>query len=361
MKKKDHKTSQTKLHNKDKYKYIYKLVLFLILIFVCTCIGTMFLKKSAITVTTKSVSYQEKGNVDYKVYLKGNNYFDKKYLNKNLQYIASMIDYINTSFDYTFSVNNKSDYQYSYSIIGTVTATTEEESSQIVYKKDYVLKDEKTLTKKNTNSYHIKENINIDYEKYNDIINNLKADYALRLDSHLTVKLVVKTTAKNKKFAKPIVCEGGPEITMPLSEQTINISMNTDNNDNTKNIEEDSTNESVNFIYLGLSFIFYIIDLILIIKYIKKFVTFKEKQSEYNKHLKKILREYDIIIANTNNLPEVDDKEIIEVPEFSELVDVSERIEKPILFKEITKNKESKFLLIDKDIVYIYNLKEEKK
>ena len=46
------------------------------------------------------IEYSEISDLDYKVYLKENDYFKSSYLGKNNKYIASIIDYINANFSY---------------------------------------------------------------------------------------------------------------------------------------------------------------------------------------------------------------------------------------------------------------------
>ena len=47
------------------------------------------------------INYNETGNVDYKVYLKQNDYFDSPYLDDGLSYVASLIDHVETDFTYS--------------------------------------------------------------------------------------------------------------------------------------------------------------------------------------------------------------------------------------------------------------------
>ena len=51
------------------------------------------------------VHYDDKSDLDYQVALKENQYYDKTYVEKNNQYIASLIDYIDAYFRYDLNVN----------------------------------------------------------------------------------------------------------------------------------------------------------------------------------------------------------------------------------------------------------------
>ena len=86
----------------------YACVLF-ILTFIVMSFMCLFLTKNK----TYYVPYNEESKIDYKVYLKENEFFNKEYLDANNQYIASLIDYINATFDYKLNVSEKNiDYKY---------------------------------------------------------------------------------------------------------------------------------------------------------------------------------------------------------------------------------------------------------
>ena len=75
------------------------------------------------------------------------------------------------------------------------------------------------------------------------------------------------------------------------------------------------------------------------------------------KEVKKILREFDSIIANVNETINFKDYKVINVESFNELVDIHDNVGNPILFKERFKNVEADFIIIDNDILYKFVLK----
>lgn len=334
-----------------------RVIILIMLIGIFTFLGTKFIGDGLVTKTTYNLSYEEKSNLDYKVYLKENDYFNKDYLDKDLQYIASLINYIKVNFDYTFKSSDNVDYDYSYYITGTVVATKEDDENAILYQKEYTLLNEKKLNKDNTDNFNIKENLDINYDEYNSIINSFKSDYALSLNSKLIVQLHIITHGDYKNFENSIVNNSVMELTIPLSEQTININMDYKEANNTNTIEENSNFELINVIYFGLGIIFVILDLIVLKKYFVFTHKLAGKTSNYSKTIKRILREYDRIITNVKNTPDLTNYSIVNVTTFEELVDTSERIEKPILCCEIHKYQKCQFLVIDKNIAYQYIIK----
>jgi hypothetical protein len=334
-----------------------RILILVVLIGTFTFFGTKFIGDGLVTTTTYDLSYEEKSNLDYKVYLKKNDYFDNDYLGKDLQYVASLIDYINVDFDYNFNSSDNVDYDYSYYITGTVVATKQDDETAILYQKEYTLLEEQKLTKEDADTFNIKENLDINYNDYNNIINSFKSEYALSLDGKLIVQLHIITNGNYKDFTNSIFNSSVMELTIPLSEQTLDITMDYKEVNNTDTIEEYSNFELINVIYFILGGIFIVLDLIVLHKYFVFTHKLVGKTSNYSKTINKILKEYDRIITNVRNTPDLTDYNLVNVTDFGELIDVSERIEQPILYCEIHKFQKSQFLVINKNIAYQYIVK----
>src|SRR5574344_592552 len=170
--------------------------------------------------------YNQKSDLDYKVHLLKNDWYDEEYLDANQQYIASLIDDIDI------------DYKYKYRAIGTLIINHKVDSSTTknVFTKDYVLFEEKEENMVASNLFNIDEKIKIDYQLFNNYVNNFKKDYNLAIESKLIVKMYIdidgKLTEENKNIKENAVME----VSIPLSEQTIDISIDYKNLDTSKTI-----------------------------------------------------------------------------------------------------------------------------
>ena len=110
-----------------------------------------------------NVHYSEKSNIDYKVYLKDNNFYNEKYLTKNKKYIASLIKNIDTDFDYSFKIDDKVDLKYTYYVVAKVEVNDSQGTN--IYEKEEMLSSKKTLNADGDN-FKIHEDIDIDYDKF---------------------------------------------------------------------------------------------------------------------------------------------------------------------------------------------------
>ena len=60
------------------------------------------------------INYDEKSDVDYKVLLKDNEFYQENYLEKDKGYVSSLIDNIEAEFKYDLNFDRNIKYKYSY-------------------------------------------------------------------------------------------------------------------------------------------------------------------------------------------------------------------------------------------------------
>ena len=109
-------------NNKIRRSKIVKRLFFDIVIFVVFIVsGTFLLNKSLNFESEKIVKYSEKSNLDYKVYLVENEFYDEPYLDKDMLYVANLIDKILIDFDYNFESDDKENIDFDYKIIAKLS------------------------------------------------------------------------------------------------------------------------------------------------------------------------------------------------------------------------------------------------
>ena len=349
---------KTVIKHKFKTYFISFIALFLL-------IASFFLIYSSLNVKTSSsialLTYSEKSNLDYKVYLKKNNYFKEKYLPKNRQYIASVIDYIDIFFDYSFASSKPIEAKYKYKIVAKIGAQykVDTNSSKQVWENEYVLLEDQELEIKEKSSFSIKENVKIEYDKYNQIINNFKKDYMLSVTADLKVSLLIEVDGKYVPADKVFDIDADINLNIPLSEQTINITMDYKNINNSQILSTQKLSRFSNIPFFILGLITSVVSTITIGIVIKRILLEDKKQTKYIKTLKKILHDYGDIIVEVKSPPELPKDKSSEVMNFSELVNAQLEVRSPIIFSERATNEISQFILFDKEYAYYYLLKSE--
>lgn len=335
----------------------YRVVLGILTIIILTAITSVAFRYGVKLETINSLYYTEKSNLDYNVYLKPNDYFEEQFLGKDRQYVASLIDYISADFKYELNASDPFDYTYDYWITATLIAKEKTDKAKVVYEKEFPLLSKKDFKFKDSNNFYISENVKIDYAYYNEIINNFKKSYGLSLDSNLIVKMYVTMNGKEKSIKQDINSNQVMEVNIPLSEQTININMDYKEINDSKIVEEVSNTEIINYTLFVICIIALILDLIVVVRFVRFLEKIKNPSTEYNKKLHRILKEYDRAIVKTRRLPDIKDLKLIEVASFEELLDARDNLEEPILYIDITPNQKSCFLIINQKQVYKFVLK----
>ena len=162
--------------NKQDKKRIRKIVFSTIVFFVFLISGIILLNKSVRFETQRIVKYNETSNIDYKVYLIKNDFYEKEYLDKDMLYVASLIDKIKLNFKYKFKSEIDKNVVFNYSVYGTLSITNPS-NHKSYYEKTYTLLEDKTLYMSNSKEKEIDEEVEINYQQYNQIANSFKRQF----------------------------------------------------------------------------------------------------------------------------------------------------------------------------------------
>ena len=346
----DKKNSKYIGYNERLLVYILAVVVFGILSLV-TLVGS-------ISMNTKSnLTYKQTSNLDYKVGLKANNYYKEPYLKKGMQYIASLIDYIDVDFNYNFNASENLNYKYIYYINADVKVTDSSDESKIIYSKSEKLTEEKVVTEENSNSFSINENIKVKYSNYNDLVKGFKSSYAINANSNLELSLIVQVQDEKGNIIKSADSNDKMIVKIPLTEQMVNIKLDyneINNSDNAAVYKELSISNKVLFTVSMILLILMLVAIVFLVRFLNKT---SRKKTLYEIKLNKILKEYDrVIITSRKKVKETGN--IVDVNSFEELLDARDNLEKPIIFNEIHKGQKSVFIVNSEKESYRYVLKQ---
>lgn len=301
-------------------------------------------------------SYNINQNVNYKVNLYKNNIYETNYLDMNQIYLSNVVKGIDTTFNYEYQNTKNIPIIYEYGIVAKVVGEyilPEEKDKSKLWNKEFVLLP--TVSKEtNENLIKINENINIDYGKFDEVINDLKKQISLPITAYLSVDFTVKV----KGYIDYRVTEDIQVINlkMPLQQQAFKIK-NTFEPEVIKDVKELTKKELddlfkrevIGFILLAISFSI-------------MFVFYKDifnirRNNYYNQALNRILKEYGDIIIEINDEIKKDDLQVIEVKTFNEMLDLEDELKVPILFYEIIRDKMGEFVINHNSLLYRYTLK----
>lgn len=328
-----------------------------IIIFIILIIGLIFSLNKAFSITKKGfISYKEISDINYKVYLKDNNFYDKPYLEKGMAYVASLIDKIDINYNYKINSSVNSNIDINYAIVAKLVIASQNNNS-VFFEKEYELSNTATDEIVDNNNYLLDKEISVDYNYYNDLANQFKSKYAVNTNSRLEVSLIVKEKNKENN-SYDLDNESVATLVIPLSEQEVNINMNDNNINRETKITSDVKIIINDTTFVIVSIVITILAIIALISIIKKILIFtKNERSNYDKFIKRILVGYDRIIVNVKTAPDINNYNVIKVESFQELVDVRDNTKEPINYYIIQEHIKSEFYLINNNNLYLYVVK----
>lgn len=348
-----YKVQKNKIFNTKKWL----IILIVLAIILLPLAESLLMKSLDLKKQQVIVEYVEIGDIDYNVYLKENKYYSQKYLGKGMEYVANIISTVNPDFKYELHSTDTLDFTYSYGVTGTLYISKDSESSPLYTKKLNLLNKDTQNVK--SNSLNIAESLVIDYDEYNDLVNRYKRDFGLSAYSRLVVTMDISIVGTHSNNEDKIILNRSLQMSIPLSEQTIQISMDTDKiNNNGMLFAKGDINIDSPLLFV-VSVISLIIVLLLLVTSIRIYIKFK-KRNIYYITLGRYTNEYDRLIINgsykNTGIDENNYSSIVKVDKFEELVDAAENLSLPILFYEVIPGELSFFVITNGDTLYKFTL-----
>ena len=334
------------------------LAIFCITVTALLVVASMICFKASVSFNAQEglAKYSADGKVDYKIYLKDNDYYDTTYLDQGMQYVAGLIKTVNVRYDYQVHAEQALDFNATYKVVGELQITEKDSPNKILYTKKDILFPETNINIKDK-YFTINEELDIDYDMYNSLVNAYKRDYGLVVSSNLLLTLEVDTKGTIDGVDTSLNKSHKLQMSIPLSEQTVNIKMLADNVHDTGVLLDSNklfvVTNPVLFVLFVLLFLLTVaaiaLDIYIYLRYYKKDI--------YRSTLSKILKDYDRIIVNGKlSINEKDYKVKICPETFEEMVDAAQQLELPIYYYETIPNEKSYFVIVNGETLYKYRL-----
>ena len=300
-----------------------------------------FWNQSKQAVVKSEIPFTESGSSNYKVYLDSNEYYDKEYLGEGMQYISTIINYVELGFNYKATYSDIKEYELYKTIVANIVVTDSEDNNKVIYTKKEKIQEDK----QKVSELLVNDTIKIDYKKYNSLVNAMKTKYGISANCTLNVDYNIVYTSKDGSInnAKKL------SVSIPLSKQMINITKGSA-------ISEDGlytivdTNSVFNVIMIICTILMVIFSGVDITILIMRITNRINKESKYDRFLKKALKEYDSYITQSRDESFLPNKPVIKVRSFKELLDVRNNIDKTIIYTKLS-NDACKFEIID-EVIY---------
>lgn len=297
------------------------------------------------------MKYSSSGDIDYRVYLKKNDFINKEYIGSGEAYILNLIDHIQLFPTYNFKSSEKTKVNGNSRLVAKLKVyyreSSDKSSNPEVLKKEITL-DEKTFNF-NDSKYSMNGSYDISLDSYLSILNNFQKEVKIAMEGYIEVSYetnfngTIGGASYNDKYEST--------LKIPLSTSVIKLDKSNSNEKTSKVREGDlvKTNKTV----LSYIVIVNIIVFMVVCVLLKKLFMFTNK-TEYQRLMNKLLRNYDDIIVNTSTMIDTSNYTIMEITEFKELLNLSRELLLPIMNYEVMKDKITWFYVIRESILYRY-------
>lgn len=336
------------------FGYGFRLGLFFVLFLLFFGAGVFALVSSIVIEDEKEIAYREVGNANYEVCYKKDDFYQGKCFSKdmNMKYIANLIDKIHLDFTYQFDIDEQENIDFTYDVIGKLIIS-DATSNKNYFEKEYSLIPSKKLKLENDKSARIEEDLDIDYGKYNSLANQFNKSYGVNSESKL---LIYMNVHKQNQEDSSVVLNNYSltYVTIPLSQKAIDIVFDSNQVNTTSNVVSKINVTFTSVSYAVVSALLFLLSIVFMIKSMRLFSKSFEVVSKYDKYVAKILREYDRLIGEAKNMVSFDEKEVIYLNKFSELLDIHDNLGLPIMYFDVTKHVKSYFYIVHDKMIYMY-------
>lgn len=332
-----------------------KMVFYTIISMVFMILSYLFIVSGIDMKTKIYVKYQQVDDISYVVNLLPNTVYENDYLNMGGNYIGSLVKDIDLDLKYNLIYARNITGYYVYNLKGTLVAS---EGEDILWEKNYdLLADKVTVLDQNkVKDIRVKDRISIDYQKYVNEINDFNKKYNMEVSGVLLVSFKLKTTLDFTGFKNTYDDTKEVKMVIPVTNEVFKIKILDDNRE-FDSYNEMTNKEGVNYLFLVFGALCLSVGIAFLMVVIKNLLEINNKENKYVKELKKILNEHGDEIVNVYEFNNAKKYNLIYVDSFKELLDVYDKVDSPISFKELKKNQKAVFLIIENDNAWIYILK----
>ena len=307
---------------------------------------------------TYYIIYNETSSVDYKVHLAKNDFYEEEWLGKDHSYVASLIDGINATFEYTLNMDTANvDYEYSYGIDAQLLIA-DKQTGHPLYNPTTIIKPETVNSQSSNKKLRITENVVIDYVYFNKLASDFVSRYDLRdVNCSLAVTMKVAVKGSCNEFENDSTNKYNVALSIPLTSRTVDIEITSSVPTAEGKVIACSTGIDRE-IFKKSTIIFTVLDAILIAVLIVFIYLTRNEDINYSIRVKKILSNYRSYIQKINNEFNTEGYQILAVSSFEELLGIRDTIQSPILMEENADKTLTKFFIpTSTKILYVHEIK----
>ena len=300
------------------------------------------------------IPYSQQGNVIYKAYLADNEFYEQEYLNGSHAYVASLIEKMTADFEYDLEIDAKEvDFKYSYKIDAQVEVR-DKTTQMAIYNPVFELVPTKTLTGSGS-VLAIKDFVELNYNKYNNLAKDFIASYSLdEVESLLIVRMYVDVLGESQKFAENNKDSYTIKLFVPLDKKTVTPYTEIPVAEEQQKVLTVNNNNTTLLKYIVLGVFGFDLLLVLILSLYVRLT--RDKHIDYSRKVKRIISSYTSYIQKVNNPVKLKDYQVLNVDSFTELLEIRDTLQIPILMFENSDRTYTHFFIVNGGILYLFKI-----
>lgn len=300
------------------------------------------------------VPYTQHGNVIYKAYLADNAFYEQEYLNGSHAYVASLVEKMTADFEYDLEINaNDVDFKYSYKIDAQVEVR-DKTTQMAIYNPIFELVPTKTLTGSGS-VLEIDDSVELDYNTYNKLAKDFIASYSLdEVESLLIVRMYVDVLGESQEFVENNKDSYTIELFVPLDKKTVTPYAITPVDEQEQRVLTVNNNDTTMLKYIVFGVLGFDLLLVLILALYVRLT--RDKHIDYARKVKRIISSYTSYIQKVNNPVRLKDYQVLNVDTFTELLEIRDTLQMPILMFENSDRTYTHFFIVNGDILYLFKI-----
>lgn len=320
-----------------------------------------FIVLHKVNVEAMYIEYTECSEVDYKVHLKENDFYEDDVLGKGQAYIASLIEKVDVDFTYNLNMSSdKVEYTYTYSIDAQLEVF-DNEYKKPLYNPTESLVDKVTATEKGKSKLVIKDQVSIDYKEFNERAKSFVGAYDLKsVDCRIIINMHINVLSSCEDFQDDASDDYLISLSIPLINDTTDVTFSSSVPQEENKVLACNSSELSSKIFKILSIVFAILDVLTIAGLAVFMWVTRDQNTDYASKVAKVLRNYKSYIQPISNQFDATDYQVLYISDINRLLEIRDTLQKPILFNENEDKTCSKFFIVtDNKVLYLYEIKVE--
>ena len=341
--------------NRKKWIFIQVIALALVLVIALSCFAVYHRMNR-----TYFIEYTENANLDYKVFLKDNEFYDEEYIGSGHSYVSSLIEKVNADFVYNLDLNaEKVKFDYTYKVYAQLIIASTDTGDHI-YDPIYDIVPETKETSKKGNNLNIKESVAIDYSKYNALAHEFIDAYGLkRTTSTLVVTMAVNVLSSCDELTDSNDNSYFISLHIPLVEDNFSMFTTSTNNESDTKVLACRGPVSQN-LFLIVSIVMVLIAVLQVAALIFFVYITRNEDVNYTNKVRKLLSSYRSFIQQMEGEFDSTGYQTVPIKTFNEMLSIRDIIQSPILMFENLDQTMTEFLIpTNTKILYTYCIKVE--